>query len=197
MRCIGSSVPSCSTSSPRTLGFAFGYLGAIDDPAQRLRVDVFAAPDNLDCANAPALHDGDTLDVLGATVGQQTLGSVCLPESDWPPLFYEVTIPAGQTLTAVGSPLGSDRIALRLLDGCAPASCVAEAESFALQMSEGVGCDGPNGCTFPPPTRIDTYDPATLTWTNPGPTAVTLKLAAGINPNLPPSILTLHVEIRP
>lgn len=96
---------------------------------------VMPAPED-NCASAVTLVSGQR--VTGSNVGANNgvdlqPAASCVPYGNsGGDLFYRVSVPAGQTLTATTSGDGETDVVLLLLDGCAGNCCLAGADAADL-----------------------------------------------------------------
>ncbi len=92
--------------------------------------DAGMATGNASCAGALTLMNGIALTGQNTSTATETLDGVCLPDGKGAVLYYTVTIPAGNKMTAEVTPTdGTFDPVLRLLDTCTATSCAATADS--------------------------------------------------------------------
>lgn len=85
-----------------------------------------AAPSNTVCTAARRLSGSTKLRVEDAARGTGSAASACVPSASLGNLYYVVTVPAGQRLTAtMSTPYGPWPPVLRLLPSCGASSCFA------------------------------------------------------------------------
>ncbi len=147
----------------------FGDTGTFD-----LAVNIAHPAGNAACATATPVTDGSHLTSQNTAFATDP-SVACLPHDDGPVLYYRLSLPAGNTVTATS--VGSDGTFLplttRLLDACSATSCIA---------------------SYSAPTTDLT---ARLIYTNTGSSTLDLILAVGNHDVGVVSSFDLTVAIRP
>ncbi|MFO0646431.1 MAG: hypothetical protein U0326_09355 [Polyangiales bacterium] len=95
-------------------------------------------PEHARCVTARALAGPVTLRDELLPPGT-TSTTTCLPLAEGAELFYTITLPARQALAVTVSPHGSWSPAIRLLDACDAATCLASVDNGADELEETVG----------------------------------------------------------
>jgi hypothetical protein len=134
-----------------------GWIGPIEGPPPDLRPPPpdLAVSSNVACAGATPIADGTMLPGQDTTSATESYDGVC-SSGDGLVLFYTATVPPGQKLVVTIAPTdGVFDPVVRIVDGCATATCLGYADS----TYEG--------------------DSETLAWANPDATPRTIILAVG------------------
>lgn len=107
------------------------------------------------CDGAALIPSGTTLHGENILLSETGADTRCLPSASGYELFYRVSVPAAQHLTATATPMGTWNPVLRIFGSCAATTCLASGDSAAAGLAE------------------------TLTYANTGAAAVEVIVAAG------------------
>jgi hypothetical protein len=131
-------VYSNATDTTQNLVLAVGSNAPTPTGTYDLSVNLSAQPTNTTCATATAVTASGRLTLQNAARGQENVTGACLDTATGTALFYAVTIPAGQTLTARALPYGGVDPVLRVLPDCGASRCLASANAGGGGAAETV-----------------------------------------------------------
>jgi hypothetical protein len=101
-----------------------------------LTASIAPPPPNASCSTPKMVMNGTSLTGENQTLATVSLSSACVSGGTGGNLFYNLTLPASKTVTAVVTPTGSWDPVIRLIDSCAPVSCRASADVNASGGNE-------------------------------------------------------------
>ncbi len=88
------------------------------------------------CDGASLVPSGTTLRGENLRLSETGADTRCLPSAVGYELFYRVSVPASQHLTATATPMGSWNPVIRLFDSCAATTCLSSVDTAASGAAE-------------------------------------------------------------
>jgi hypothetical protein len=160
-----------NTDAAQTLVLAAGSVSPTPAGAYDLAVDIAPPPTNTTCASAAAVTGSVRLALQNAARGTENATGACLDAATGTQLFYAVTVPPGQTLSARATPYAGMDPVLRVISACGATTCLASANSAGGGAAES------------------------LSWVNSTTTAQRVVLAAGGASNATNGVFDLDLTV--